>query len=556
MNKPLVIGIVTVSIFVCMVLAILYFLGIFEKKSPGGLVTYSKLGQNGRLGNQLFQIAAVIGAVNGDLSRVVLPDWKYKTDFTCTEYLVFDKLIGYEATTPEMDAFQYMPIVSPTSGMDVNGYRQNIKYFSHVLHKIREIFMIPAQTKHTILKTLPILQFDGTCIGIHVRRGDYVSETYSKIREVCTKSYYYESIRYMRMKGGGPVIVVSDDILWCKQTFSDIPNVFYSPFDTEILDMFTLSLCRYTILSNSSFSFWGTLLGPAKIVTIAPWPWIKDGQRFEEVYLPEWRVVDTVTGTVKQEGYDYFSPDIGAFYQCYRQPRAMIAALSSFRNMYPASSLHIVRDGGGDDCLQNIALYFNASRFHSLDTQLGNGVTNALHSKFSAMTFVQNLIRAAQQMKETYFILLEDDICVLHRIGKSGQVPDWWGKYDLIGCNGKTAKMNPATLLLLPGPVTYSYYGGCGGSLFRTSFWAQHVHLDDPKLDRVLDAFGTANGNIFHSDILLSFLCVLYGGTIRDGPPPELIESETSIPSSACILHQYKYHYDKQPSQNDMFILS
>ena len=77
------------------------------------MATYSKLGNNGRLGNQLFQIAAVVGAVNGDLSRIVLPPWKYAKDFSGTDALLFDaapKDIEDTNCTLETGAFQYTHI--------------------------------------------------------------------------------------------------------------------------------------------------------------------------------------------------------------------------------------------------------------------------------------------------------------------------------------------------------------------------------------------------------------------------------------------------------------
>ena len=144
---------------------------------------------------------------------------------------------------------------------------------------------------------------------------------------------------------------------------------------------------------------------------------------------------------------------------------------------------------------------------------------------------------------------LRDDTCMINRL----QNPNWWGKFDIIGCNRTRAKLNAATMQLLPVQCRpeSSYYGGCGGSLFRTRFWANLI------IDRSdLHAFGTANKHKFHSDVLLSFLCLLYGGTISDGPPQELVESEHAIRDDTFILHQYKNFYNKQPSENDLYIMN
>ena len=520
------------------------------------IITYSQLGKHGRLGNQLFQIASVVGAAKGDFSRVRLPHWNYVDKFANTDPLVFNTNLNGKPASLEHDAFQYMPITSaPMKVLDVSGYRQNVKYFSKVVHLIRELFEIPAKTKFQIIHALPVLKRED-CIGVHVRRGDYTQSSNFRVYQVCTEAYYQDSVKYLRGLGGGPVVVISDDIPWCKKAFKDIPDVFYSPFKDDTPDMFALSLCRYTVLSNSTFSFWGAFLAGPATTTVAPWPWIKDGQKFDEVYLPEWRVIEAATGRVIRDRATT-GPEIGAYYQCYRQPKALIRALASFRHSYPSSSLHIVRDGGGGEYCKAIAMHFNATNFTSTSTQTGNGITSSLTSTTKAIEFVRNLIQAAKEMKEEYFVLLEDDVCILNRIGRLRGLPSWWGSFDLVGCNRVGAKFNAATLDLFPGDVrpNSSYYGGCGGSLFRTQFWAQSVHIDTLQCDALLKAFGHANHGNYWADVVLSFLCIYYGGQISDGPPVELIESETEISSVSCILHQYKKHYNNELNSNDKYII-
>ena len=516
------------------------------------MATYTMLGNNGRLGNQLFQIAAVVGAVNGHLSRMTLPPWKYAKDFAGTDDLLFNKVcrrVDITNCIAETDAFQYTKITSPYQSkvLDINGYRQNRRYFSAVIHKIREIFRCPVRTQERILNKLPILR-SKHCIGMHVRRGDYMSTRNRPIYDVCTEAYYRHGIAYWRSVGGGPVIVISDDIPWCQETFGKDSSIFFSPLNSETDDLFALSLCPFTILSNSSFSFWGALLGGPYTKTIAPWPWIKDGQDFREIYLQEWRVVDVATGAARQEGAPLHRLQVGGYYQCYQQPVALIGSLASFRLLFPSASLHMVCDGGSNYC-KNISQYFNASQFTVTMERSGDGVTTALQSIDKAVIFMNFFIQAAQRMQEEYFVLLEDDTCMINRL----QNPNWWGKFDIIGCNRNRAKLNAATMQLLPVQCRpeSSYYGGCGGSLFRIRFWANLI-IDSSDIH----AFGKANKHKFHSDVLLSFLCLLYGGTISDGPPQELVESEHAIRDDTFILHQYKNFYNKQPSENDLYIMN
>ena len=45
------------------------------------MVTYSQLGNKGRLGNQLFQIASTIGIATENGRPFAFPDWEYNKYF-------------------------------------------------------------------------------------------------------------------------------------------------------------------------------------------------------------------------------------------------------------------------------------------------------------------------------------------------------------------------------------------------------------------------------------------------------------------------------------------
>ena len=45
------------------------------------MITFSKLGKHGNLGNQLFQIAALIGFSEKYKCDLVIPEWKYAQYF-------------------------------------------------------------------------------------------------------------------------------------------------------------------------------------------------------------------------------------------------------------------------------------------------------------------------------------------------------------------------------------------------------------------------------------------------------------------------------------------
>ena len=105
------------------------------------MITFTKLGNLGRLGNQLFQIASTIGiAIRNDQS-FVFPVWAYseyyKNPIPQIEraHLLNLDLKLYDATTP----FHYQSVsLEGRYDWDIIGYLQSEKYFKHCENTIRE----------------------------------------------------------------------------------------------------------------------------------------------------------------------------------------------------------------------------------------------------------------------------------------------------------------------------------------------------------------------------------------------------------------------------------
>jgi hypothetical protein len=106
-------------------------------------------------------------------------------------------------------------------------------------------------------------------IGLHIRRSDYVQK--QNYHPLCTLDYYKEALEKLPKKV--PVVVVSDDPEWCSdQSIFDSDRFLISESDDNIVDMCILSTCKYHIIANSSFSWWGAWLANSEKV-IAPKVW-------------------------------------------------------------------------------------------------------------------------------------------------------------------------------------------------------------------------------------------------------------------------------------------
>ena len=170
------------------------------------------------------------------------------------------------------------------SNIYLEGYWQTEKYFSHIKDELLKDFSLKTPLSK---KNLDILEDAGTeTASIHIRRGDYLK---TQTLNVCSKDYYLNAIKLLFSKANPKsILVFSDDIPWCKSDLKleeyldsileikDV-KVYYIDWNTgkdSYQDMQLMSKCKYHIIANSSFSWWGAYLdpNPEKIV-IAPSVW-------------------------------------------------------------------------------------------------------------------------------------------------------------------------------------------------------------------------------------------------------------------------------------------
>ncbi len=229
----------------------------------------------GRLGNNLFQIAMAVGYAEKNGVEFWIPDWKYsgcfKTVFTkqaCGTTFVGEKGWYYEE----------LPFIEDVKFF---GFFQSYKYFEHCEGKIRELFQFNDQitAKHQKLG-------ENTC-SIHVRRGDYIG---NQFHEVCHLEYYNDAIVEMKSRQKiDKFVVFSDDTAWCREQFGGDQFVFIDG-NSDIEDLYLMSMCTHNIICNSSFSWWAAWLNsnPDKVV-VGPGRWFGDISKGTEDLLPkEW----------------------------------------------------------------------------------------------------------------------------------------------------------------------------------------------------------------------------------------------------------------------------
>ena len=114
-------------------------------------------------------------------------------------------------------------------------------------------------------------------IGLHIRRTDYVQK--QNYHPLCTLEYYEKALKKLP---DTKVIIVSDDPEWCEnQSLFESDRFLVSGSKNNIIDMCILSLCKYHVIANSSFSWWGAWLAESQKV-IAPKVWFGSHANLDE----------------------------------------------------------------------------------------------------------------------------------------------------------------------------------------------------------------------------------------------------------------------------------
>lgn len=221
----------------------------------------------GRMGNFLFECAAALSY-----------SLKHGLEFTTpgeTNSNVWNPLYLHHLQNPEWeplrqeihlheDGHNYNPIEFREEWRDKNiiieGYRQSEKYFLEHRWQILGLFAFPWKIKKGV-------------VSVHIRRGDYLE--LPEKHPVIPPEWY---VMAMGMFHGKNFLFHSDDIEWCKQTFSNIRHCKFYDGKDEIEDLISMSSCEHQICSASTFAWWGAWLNrnPHKHI-VFPKQWFVPG---------------------------------------------------------------------------------------------------------------------------------------------------------------------------------------------------------------------------------------------------------------------------------------
>jgi len=251
------------------------------------MITYSRLGLNGRFGNQLFQFSGTIGIADKNNYKVSFPinvnnqiqslsngvtftakvdildcfdiDSKYFSDVNRTDYdNKSERFFHFDES-----------LFNVENNTNIDGYLQSEKYFEHCRDKILDTLKFKENILNDSLNLIP--KTSKKLVSVHVRRKDYL--TIPEVHPFVGTDYLSKAMSEFNLNEHH-FVICSDDYDWCNERWGNDKNCTVIKSPSHFIDFCILSMCDDHIISNSSFSWWSSYLSKSKDKrVIAPSIW-------------------------------------------------------------------------------------------------------------------------------------------------------------------------------------------------------------------------------------------------------------------------------------------
>ncbi|MDD6211405.1 MAG: alpha-1,2-fucosyltransferase [Bacteroidales bacterium] len=231
-----------------------------------------------------FDLASIFPEVGKE--KHFLSYWKARPFFLVGDLL--KKLFGVRLTVFEP---QQLPVEGKVW---IRGFFQYFDYLEEIRDDVRSLYTFREITEPENIVVAKRIEASES-VSIHIRRGNYAKPRQRIIYgDICTLAYYREAIRQVKMRVQNPkFFIFSNDVEWVKRELA-LPDAEYVTWNcgrNSFRDMQLMSLCKYNIIANSSFSWWGAWLNSHKDkLVFAPAKWHHDHpeDHTERLLPPSW----------------------------------------------------------------------------------------------------------------------------------------------------------------------------------------------------------------------------------------------------------------------------
>ena len=258
------------------------------------MIGYNRLGCNGRLGNQMFQYAALRGIADkrGYEWKIPPEDYQHTANYGLFETFemsnVKEENIGFvngQSVQENDHCFISEFFTECPDDISLDGFFQTEKYFNNISDQIRQDYTFKKGYLEPCKQYIDSL--DKPPIFLHVRQADNIGR--EQFHPILPISYFEECLQ--EFPEDTPCFVFTDDLAWCKsqdyfkqdrflfnenvQRYSYVSMDGLGKMQNTLLpqvDLCLMSLGSGAIIANSSFSWWGAWLQNNRGKVIAPNP--------------------------------------------------------------------------------------------------------------------------------------------------------------------------------------------------------------------------------------------------------------------------------------------
>ena len=173
-------------------------------------------------------------------------------------------------------------IFKPARKIYLEGWWATEKYFSDIENVIRKDLTLKNPLGKESLKLLSEIE-NTQSVSVHLRRGDKANDpatTYSF--GTCSINYYKKAIQLI-LERTSPLhlFVFSDDLQWAHENLKlGLPTTYVGhnrDNGQDFEDLVLMSHCKYHVIANSTFSWWGAwLCNFQDKLVIAPKKWFNN----------------------------------------------------------------------------------------------------------------------------------------------------------------------------------------------------------------------------------------------------------------------------------------
>jgi hypothetical protein len=249
------------------------------------VISFSKLGNYGRLGNQLFQYAFLRAQAKRLGTKFYCPEWLGDTIFNLNDekekggvftpdFIYDEKGKGFHPDTNEIK-----------DGTEITGFFQSDRYFTK--EDIFKWFTFREEVFTNVNRKYDSIDFSHAT-AIHIRLGDYATP---QIVFYTPRKFYFKNA-LNKIKNKESILVFSDEPKAAEKYLKNIEgNFIFMEGNTEYEDLYLISKCRNVICSPSSFSWWASYLSryEDKQIIVPEYWFLPGGKAFNnDIFVDGW----------------------------------------------------------------------------------------------------------------------------------------------------------------------------------------------------------------------------------------------------------------------------